>query len=253
MSSQRSVPRVENRILLSLPKSEYDRLAPDLEMVSLPLNKILFEACERIDCAYFINSGMVSLIAGSCSGGSIEIGMIGNEGILALPAIMGDEQTPYRSVVQIPGNALKITRNDLKRHFHKNGVFCDLILKFWQILCDQIVQSVVCNRFHTFEQRLCRWLLLTADRLQEDDLPLTHEFISLLLGANRATVTLTIGSLKKAGLIEHHRSSIRILDRESMEASACECYQICKKRLKDFLRIEKPKDRARTVASNRCT
>jgi hypothetical protein len=164
---------------------------------------------------------------------------------------MGDQQMLYRSIVQIPGNALRISTNDLKRHFHKDGVLCDLLLKFWQMLYDQIGQSVVCNRFHTFEQRLCRWLLLTADRLQRDDLPLTHESISLLLGSNRATVTLTIGSLKKAGLIEHHRSSISILDKDRMEASACECYQICHKRLKDFLMMEKPRNRIRTAVASR--
>jgi len=252
MSSQGCIPRIENRILLSLPKLEYERLAPSLEKVELPWNKILFEASEPVDCAYFVNSGIISLVAGSCSGDSIEIGVIGNEGILALPTIMENGPMPYRSIVQIPGNALRITRNDLKHHFYKNGAFSGLLLKFWQMLFDQIGQSVVCNRFHTFEQRFCRWLLLTADRIQRDDLPLTHEFISLMLGSNRATVTLTIGSLKRAGLIEHHRSSIRILDKERMKASACECYEICHKRLKDFLRMEKAKDRICTnVASNK--
>ena len=240
-SKAKDLLRIENHILLSLPKLEYEELLPDLEWIELPLNKILYEAGELIHCAYFINTGMASLIAANSEGGSVEIGVIGNEGILEMQVIMGAKRASYRSIVQIPGQALKISRDALTHHFHTQRVLHDQLLRFYQVLHNQISQSVVCNRFHTFEQRLCRWLLVTAEHADKNDFPFTHEFVSLMLGANRATVTETFGNLKKAGLILQRRGLIQILDRRRMETAACECYRANKRDLEELHRLQKPR------------
>jgi CRP-like cAMP-binding protein len=236
-------PQIENRILLSLPKPDYEQLLPDLEFVPLPLSMILHEAGDRISYAYFINTGVASLIASNSDGGSVEIGLIGKEGLLESQVLMGAEKVSYRSIVQIAGQGLRISCDALKRHFNQSRVLHDQLLRSYRVLHNQISQSVVCNRFHTFEQRLCRWLLLTAARVDDNNIPYTHEFISLMLGANRATVTATLGSLRDAELISQGRGLIKLLDRAKIETVACECYRINKRDLEDFyalLKQEKP-------------
>jgi CRP-like cAMP-binding protein len=237
---KRFIPPIENKFLLSLPKREQEKLLPDLELIELPLNKTLFEAGEIVKNAYLINTGMVSLIAESLEGGSVEVGVIGNEGILSMQLVMGTERMAYRAMVQIPGQALKISQIALKRHAWEHGIFCNQLLRYWQVLHNQITQSVVCSRFHTFEQRLCRWLLMTADRVNRNDFPVTHEFLSLMLGANRATVTVAFGSFKEAGLISHRRGLITILDRKRVEDVACECYRANKRELDNLSKFQKP-------------
>ena len=235
----KTLPKIENRILLSLPKSEYEKLLSDLEFIPLPLSKILHEPGDRISYAYFINTGVASLIASNSEGGSVEIGLIGKEGVLESQVLMGAEKVSYRSIVQIAGQGLRISRDALQRHFHQSRVLHDQLLRSYRVLHNQISQSVVCNRFHTFEQRLCRWLLLTAERVNDNNIPYTHEFISLMLGAQSATVTATLGSLKEAGLISQGRGLIKLLDRAKIEAVACECYRINKRELEDFYAFQK--------------
>jgi CRP-like cAMP-binding protein len=152
----KNLPKIENQILLALPKSEYEKLLPSLEWVELRSNRILHEVGEPINFAYFINTGMASLIATSSEGGSVEIGVIGNEGILEMQAVMGAKRVSYRSIVQIPGHALRISGDALRCHFNDHGALRDQMLRSYRVLHNQISQSVVCNRFHTFEQRLCR-------------------------------------------------------------------------------------------------
>jgi CRP-like cAMP-binding protein len=181
---------------------------------------------------------MVSLIAENSQGGSVEIGVIGNEGILAMELLTGVQRATCRSIVQIPGQALKISGEALKRHSERHTIFHLQLLRFWQVLHKQLSQSVVCNRFHTFEQRLCRWLLMSSAHAKSNDFPFTQEFISFMLGANRTTANAALGELKKSGLIYCKRGLIRILDRKRMEEAACECYQTNMNDLEELYRFQ---------------
>jgi CRP-like cAMP-binding protein len=232
-------PEIENRILLSLSKCEYEKILPNLEWTEFELNKVLWEAGDPMHYAYFINTGMVSLIAADSGGGSVEVGLIGREGLLGMHSVMGGERASHRCLVQIPGKELKINRDALQRHLQNHKALHDQLLYFYQIFHNQISQSVVCNRFHSFEQRLCRWLLMTAKRVEGNEFPLTHESVSLMLGANRATVTATCGNIRKSGLISQRRGLIRILDRKRMETAACECYRANLRDLDDLFRFQK--------------
>jgi CRP-like cAMP-binding protein len=239
LKSNKDLPRIENRILLSLPKLELEKLLPDLKSIPLPLNKIVYQAGEQINSLYFINSGMASLMAANSEGGSVEIGVIGKEGILGMQVIMGATKAPYRSIVQIPSQALKITWDALKRHLSSSKALYGQLMRFYGVLHNQISQSVVCNRFHTSEQRLCRWLLTTARHMGRDEFPCTHESVSLMLGANRATVTAAFGSLKDSGSISQSRGLVRILDRKRMETAVCECYRANMRDLEELYRFQK--------------
>lgn len=236
-----TLPKIENRILLSLPPSEFEKLSADLNYIPLPLNSALYEVGGAIHSVYFINTGMASLTAWSEEGGSVEIGVIGKEGIVGMQSVMGAERASYRTIVQISGQALQISSEALKYHFGNLRVLHDQLLRFYGVLHNQISQSVVCSRFHTSEQRLCRWLLTTARHVYRDEFSFTHEFISLMVGANRATVTAAFGSLKDSGLISQRRRLIRILDKDRMEAAACECYRANMKDLEELYKFQKPR------------
>jgi len=240
-SESKALPKIENRILLSLARSEAEKIIPDLKFIELPLNKIFYEVGDRIDSVYFINTGMVSLIAANAEGGSVEIGVIGKEGILEMQVFVGAAKAAYRSMVQIPGQALEIPWTKLKCHLDNSKILHAQLLRFYGFLHNQISQSVVCGRFHTSEQRLCRWLLTTARHADKEDFPVTHEFISLMLGANRATVTSAFGNLKDCGFISQRRGAIRILDRKRMETAACECYRANMRDLEELYKFQKPK------------
>ncbi|HKC63416.1 MAG TPA: Crp/Fnr family transcriptional regulator [Pyrinomonadaceae bacterium] len=214
-----------NQILSALPRQQYKRLFSCLEPVHLARSKILYHLADRITHAFFLTSGMVSLLATTEGGAVTEIGMVGNEGVVGVPVALGVEKAPYQIEVQIPGRALQVKSEVLVEEFNRGGQLQDMVLRYIHFLVTQIAQSAACNRFHTNEQRLCRWLLIARDRVKSDTLHLTHEAVSHMLGATRANVTTAAINLKRAGLIDYHRGNIEIVDRQGLETAACECYR----------------------------
>ncbi len=226
---------VKNRLLAALPHEEYDRLQPHLELVHLSTRRTLCEAGDLIEHTYFLNSGMGSLLALTQNGATVEIAMVGNEGMLGIPVVLGAHKTAYRIMVQIPGDAMRIKADVIWTEFKRGGPLQDLLLSYTHALITQISQSAVCNRFHTVEKRLCRWLLIAHDRVDGDTFHLTQEIISYMMGAPRTGVTMAAGTLQDAGLIRYKRGKITIIDRNGLEETACECYRIVSETLDHFL------------------
>lgn len=219
-----SAAEVENLLLRSLPESEFARIAPHLRSVSLSVGEILKEADEIADEAYFPLDAVISLITVMQNGMTVECGVVGKEGVVGLSTFLGGGATPNQHIVQVPGTALKLAGNVLADEFLRGGKLQELLSKFTLATIIQISQSVACNRIHTAEERLCRWLLMMSDRGETEYFPQTQEFLSRMLGAARPVVTLTAGALQKAGLIKYSRGNLTILDRKGLEAKACECY-----------------------------
>jgi CRP-like cAMP-binding protein len=215
-----------NQILAALPRQQYSLLFSNLQPTHLPRSKLLYDLGDRISYFFFIMSGMVSLLATTEDGSSTEIGMVGSEGVIGIPAVLGVNKAPYQIEVQIPGQAMKVRTDILINEFSRGGLLHDMILRYIHSLISQISQSAACNRFHTIEQRLCRWLLISHDRVKSDTLHLTHEVLSHMLGATRANVTTAAANLRRTGLIDYSRGSIQIADRQGLEVAACECYRL---------------------------
>jgi len=226
---------VNNRLLAALPHEEYQRLQHHLEFVHLSKRRTLCEAGDPIRHAYFLNSGMGSLLGLTQGGATVEIAMVGNEGMLGLPLVLRARSTPYRIMVQIPGVALRIKADVIRAEFKRGGKLQDLLLSYTHALITQISQSAVCNRFHTMEKRLCRWLLIAHDHVDGDTFHLTQEIISYMMGTPRTGVTMAAGALQDAGLIRYKRAKITIVDRSGLEQAACECYRIVAENLRHFL------------------
>lgn len=226
---------IKNRLLAALPRDDYMRLHPNLELVKLSNRRTLYEAGDVIKYVYFLNSGMGSLLALTQGGATVEIAMVGNEGMLGIPAILGHHQTPYQVMIQLPGDGLRIKTDVIRAEFKLCGVLQDLLLNYTHALITQISQSAICNRFHTIEKRLCRWLLIAHDRVDGDTFHLTQEIISFMLGTPRTAVTMAAGTLQDSGLIRYKRGKITILDRSGLEEAACECYGIVAESLNHFL------------------
>ncbi|MGH9967386.1 MAG: Crp/Fnr family transcriptional regulator [Pyrinomonadaceae bacterium] len=226
---------VKNRLLAALPHEEYDRLQPHLELVHLSTRKTLSEAGDLIEHTYFLNSGMGSLLALTQDGATIEIAMVGNEGMLGIPVVLGAHKTSYRIMVQIPGDAMRIKADVIWAEFKRAGELQDLLLRYTHALITQISQSAVCNRFHTVEKRLCRWLLTAHDRVDGNTFHLTQEIISYMMGTPRTGVTMAASTLQDEGLIRYKRGKITIIDRSGLEEAACECYRIVAETLEHFL------------------
>jgi len=220
-----------NRILASLPTTSQNWLEKNLQPVKLPTGTVLSEPDEHIEHVYFLNNALVSILCLNSDGGSVEIGLVGREGVVGVPAILGGV-TPYRAVVQVGGDAFRIQGKDLRDEFRRNPFLRDLLLKYTNAFIYQVAQSSVCNCYHTLQERLCRWLLVARDAVRDDVLVLTHDVIARLLGTRRAGVTVAAGLLQRAGLIQCSRGQIRILDPAGLEAASCECYRI----LRDSLR-----------------
>lgn len=227
-------PSTANRILNALTRSEYERLTPYLEHVSLSAEEVLCHSNEPITHVYFPNRGTVSIVSTFEDGGSVEVGMVGNEGMFGVCVFLGTISTPLMAQVQLAGDALRMRAEVLKREFGKGGQLQDLLLRYTQAFITQIAQTAACNRAHEVDGRLAKWLLLCQDRSQSKDLGLTHEFISAMLGVRRAGITTAAGVLKQKGLIDYTRGHITITDREGLEAKSCECYPILKK---EFARL----------------
>jgi CRP-like cAMP-binding protein len=216
--------QVENRLLASLPASSRGWLQ-SLERVQLSSGAILCEPDEDIRHVYFLTNAVVSLLSMNSEGATVEIGLIGNEGMVGVSAILGGV-APYRAVVHMRGDAFRINGRHIYEEFRQNRFLHDLLLKYTNALLIQIAQSSICNCYHTLQERLCRWLLLAHDASGSDVLPITHDLLARLLGTRRASVTVTAGLLHRAGLIKTSRGQITIIDADGLERMACECYGI---------------------------
>lgn len=223
----RHSPR-QNHLLNALPAEDYKRIAVHLELVPLKLGDILYEPGVRLRCVYFPTTAIVSLLYVMEDGASAEIAIVGNEGILGISLFMGGETTPSRAVVQSAGYGYRLRAQLLKDEFGRFGPFLRLLLRYTQALITQMAQTAVCNRHHSVDQQLCRWLLLSLDRLASSELSMTQELIANMLGVRREGVTEAAGKLQDAGLIQYRRGRITVLDRPRLEARSCECYQVVK-------------------------
>jgi len=217
-----------NHLLLSLPLSVSQRWESELEPVDLKLGQVLFESSRKIQYAYFPINCIVSLLYVLEDGSSTEIAVVGNEGIVGISLFMGGDTTPSRAVVQSAGTSFRISSGFLKTEFSNSLPLMHLLLRYTQALLTQMTQTAVCNRHHTLDQQLCRWLLLSMDRLTSNDLVMTQELIANMLGVRREGVMEAAGSLQAAGLISYSRGKIKVLDRKGLEKRSCECYSVVK-------------------------
>ncbi|MDT7543518.1 MAG: hypothetical protein QOE33_3422 [Acidobacteriota bacterium] len=221
----RSIP---NRLLAGLPAEDYERLLPRLKPTTFPLGKVIYESQKQMDYVYFPTTSHVSLLYTMLNGSTAEVGLVGNEGLVGIALFMGGETTPNRAIVQGAGEAYKMSASAMQEEFKRGGEFQLALLRYTQSLIVQISQTAVCNRLHTTEQRLCRWMLMTHDRTHHDELQMTHEFISNMLGIQREAVSIAAHHLKEKGAITYARGHIKIIERRVLEESACECYQMVK-------------------------
>src|ERR1700733_4400835 len=223
-------PRPEqNHILDALPPAERERLFPHLKLVSLPLGKVLYESGDRLQHIYFPTDSIISLLYVLEDGASAEIAVVGNDGAIGVALFMGGETTTNRAIVQSSGFAYKLTGARLKREFNRHGEALNILLRYTQALITQMAQTAVCNRHHSVDQQLCRWLLLSLDRLSSSQLNMTQELIANMLGVRREGVTEAAGKLQKLGVIVYSRGQIEVLDRGALERLCCECYAVVKK------------------------
>lgn len=224
----------ENRILASIPRKEYEQLLPELAHVRLPQGKVLWNVGDAIPYAFFLLNGMVSLLSLTEEGASVEVGMIGNEGLAGISGILRFDTAPYQSVVQLPASALRIKTDALRREFRSGGHLQYLLLRYTHALLTQISQSAACHRFHTAEERLCRWLLTASERAESDTLQLTQEFLAQMIGVPRTNVTMIAGRIQKTGCISYRRGTITILDHRLLETFSCECHRVVSAELESY-------------------
>jgi len=218
-----------NHLLASLPNEEWKRWEPMLEQVELPLGLVLYESGTTLSHVYFPTTAIVSLLYVMENGASAEIAVVGNEGIVGISLFMGGETTPSRAVVQSAGKGYRLSAESMKTEFSLASPVLHLLLRYTQALITQMAQTAVCNRHHSLDQQLCRWLLLSLDRLQSNELLMTQELIANMLGVRREGVTEGALKLQRAGLIKYSRGHIAVLDRAGLEARTCECYAVVKK------------------------
>jgi CRP-like cAMP-binding protein len=218
-------PRV-NKLVAALPASDYERLLPHLKLVSLPLRQVLYEAGEPITHIYFPDKAVVSIVTTMEDGSTVEVGIVSNEGMVGIPVILGGNATTTKAFVQIAGFGMQIDADIVRTEFNRGGALQSLLLRYVQAIYTELAQGCACNRLHTLEERLARWLLTVSDRLQSDNFPLTQEFIAQMLGVRRSGVTVAASTLSRAGIISYKRGDINILNRDTLEATSCECYQV---------------------------
>ncbi|QSI78644.1 Crp/Fnr family transcriptional regulator [Niveibacterium microcysteis] len=220
---------LQNHLLSALPDDQMARIAPALELVAMPLGDVLYEPGIPMRNVFFPTTSIVSLLYVMEDGASAEIAVVGNEGIVGVSLFMGGETTPSRAVVQSAGHAYRMKGPVLKDEFERADTLQRLLLRYTQALLTQMAQTAVCNRHHSLDQQLCRWLLLSLDRLPSNKLVMTQELIANMLGVRREGVTEAAGNLQKAGLIEYHRGHITVINRAGLEARSCECYAVVKR------------------------
>jgi CRP-like cAMP-binding protein len=219
----------QNHLLAALPAEDYARLLPDLELIPMPLGWAVYESGGRMSYVYFPTTSIVSLLYVMVNGASAEIAITGNCGLVGISLFMGGESTPSRAVVQSAGNGYRLKASALKSEFALGGHLQHLALRYTQALITQMARTAVCNRHHSLDQQLCRWLLLTLDRLPGNELVMTQELIANMLGVRREGVTEAAGELQASGLIHYSRGHIKLLDRAGLEKRVCECYAVVKK------------------------
>jgi CRP-like cAMP-binding protein len=225
----------QNHLLAALSSEDYARLLPNLEPIKMPLGWPLYESGGHLGHLYFPTTSIVSLLYVMESGASAEIAITGNDGLVGVFLFMGGESTPSRAVVQSAGNGYRLKASILKREFARGGQFAHLALRYTQALITQMAQTAVCYRHHTVDQQLCRWLLLSLDRLSSNQVTMTHELIANMLGVRREGVTEAAGKLQAAGLISYQRGKITVLDRPKLERRVCECYAVVRKEFNRLL------------------
>jgi CRP-like cAMP-binding protein len=219
----------KNLLLDALSASELKRIRPHLEPVQMPLGEVIYESGRHIDHVYFPADSIVSLLYVLENGASAEIAVVGNDGVVGISLFMGGETTPSRAVVQSAGHAFRMPGAIMKQEFTRGGTMQHLMLRYTQALITQMAQTAVCNRHHSVDQQLCRWLLLSIDRLAAPEITMTQELIANMLGVRREGVTEAAGKLQKAGVISYRRGHIKVLDRAKLEALSCECYEVVRR------------------------
>jgi CRP-like cAMP-binding protein len=229
--------RPKNHLLAALPAEDYQRLLPHLEPVPLSLRQILYAEGDLIEYVYFPHRAIISLIRTVEEGSTVEVGLVGIEGMTGLEVCLGNKTSSYEAMVQVKERAIRLPAQHLKAEFDRGGALQQLLLQYMQALLTQTSQGIVCHCYHTIDQRLARWLLTLSDRLDSDELSLTQEFIAQMLGSHRPGVTLAVGTLQQAGLIRAQRGRITILDREKLKDVTCECFEYIKTA---FDRLPKP-------------
>ncbi len=225
----------QNHLLAALHTAEYESLAAHVELIPLALGEMLYEPGEQLRHAYFPTTAIVSLHYVMADGASAETAGVGNEGVVGVSLFLGGNTTPSSAVVQTAGHAYRLERRLLLQEFNRAGLMQRLLLRYTQALMTQMAQTAVCNRHHSVEQQLCRWLLLTLDRMPTNELVMTQELIASMLGVRREGVTEAAGNLQRAGFISYRRGHIAVLDRSGLEVHACECYAVVKKELNRLL------------------
>jgi CRP-like cAMP-binding protein len=237
----RSMPKpvkqtlIENRLLAALPREKYESLLPKLRTVALTIGEVLYAPEDPIQYVYFPGNSVVSMIYTMEDGATPEVGLVGNEGMLGIRILFGAATTPQHSIVRIAGRAMRMRASALKEEISFGSPLQHLLLRYAQALLTQIRQTAACNSLHTIDKRLCRELLMLHDRVKSNKIPLTHEIIARMLGAQRAGITLAAGGLQRDGLIRYSRGKITILDRPGLEACVCECYEVIKKEFNHLL------------------
>ena len=239
----------DNHLLAALPDAHFQALLPDLQFVAMPLGQVLYESGGSIAHAYFPTTSIVSLLYVMESGASAEISMVGNEGLVGVSLFMGGGSTPSRAVVQTAGHGFRLRSATVREHFEKAGALMQIFLRYTQALITQMSQTAACNRHHSLDQQLCRWLLLSLDRRRGPNLEMTQELIATMLGVRREGVTEAALKLQRAGLIRYARGKIEVLDRPGMEERSCECYKVVKKeydRLLPAIKVTRAPNHAHT-------
>ncbi|MBD2036842.1 Crp/Fnr family transcriptional regulator [Leptolyngbya sp. FACHB-321] len=226
MPALQATAQSSNRLLAALPNTVYQRLQPALTLVTLAPLQPLYQVSCPIDYVYFPEEALISLVFQFKDGATMDVGLIGQEGMAGLPVLLGGTSYSHQAMVQIAGKAWRLPAELLLTEFNRGAALHDLLLRYTQAMLAQTAQNSVCNRFHTTEVRLARWLLLTADGLGADTFPLTHEVISIMLGVRRAGITVAAGVLSQAGWVRYYRGRITIVDRAGLEDFACECYEV---------------------------
>ena len=226
---------LQNQLLAALPPADLARISDQMEAAPMPLGHVLYESGDQLQHVYFPANSIISLLYVMEDGASAEIAIVGSEGIVGISLFMGGETTPSRAIVQSAGQAFRVSSKVLKKEFRRAGPLQDVLLRYTQALITQMSQTAVCNRHHSVEQQLCRWLLMSLDRLGSTELSMTQKLIADMLGVRREGVTEAAGKLQKLGLIEYSRGRIVVLDRAGVEKHACDCYQVVKKEYERLL------------------
>jgi CRP-like cAMP-binding protein len=215
-----------NRLLGLLSPKDYRRLSPHLQRIPLKYRQSLYRSRQPLDFIYFIESGVGSLVNTMVNGQAAEVGTIGNEGVVGLPLLLGDDRAPTSVYVQVPGAGLRMTAALFKKELARSASMRTVMLRYVHALFNQVAQSAACNHFHSIQQRCCRWMLMTHDRMQSDEFLLTQEFLAMMLGVQRTGVSAAAGALQRAGLIRYRRGIVTIIDRPGLKRRSCECYGI---------------------------